>query len=252
MGIKHFIGSTTSSAVKDLIRSQRFPLTRYFPRGFDWIYDAQRFANTRKFQTIFDVGANVGQTAAGLASAFPNADIYCFEPISESFRVLDSRFGKRTHCLPIALGSAPAIMKVNLRRDSETNSLLSTDPDVTHYTGEVETIEVSTADLVCAQQRINSIDILKMDVQGWELEVLLGASAILGGGRVRFIFSEVGFDHRSVEMVSFGDIFDAVTKYGFIFCGFYDAYRYGPQKRFVPFCNALFLNPKFETEQPHS
>ena len=95
--------------LEDLILSSSlFPLTRYVPHGHSCWYDIQRFASTRELGVIFDVGANVGQTARRLIKYFPNACIYCFEPSSDSYKKLHAVYGWRrnVHCIPMALGGA--------------------------------------------------------------------------------------------------------------------------------------------------
>jgi FkbM family methyltransferase len=246
MGIKYLIGAAAGTVLETILRSRAFPLTRYFPRGVVWMYDAQRFIGTRKFNVIFDVGANIGQTAEGLLRFFPTAKIYCFEPVSSSFGILNARFGKRVNCLQLALGGEAAEKEIKLRDDPEMNSFLSTYQRPGHYTGDSEFVSVSTVDQICLEHGITAIDVLKMDVQGWELEVLRGASTMLGSNRVRFIFTEVGFRRNDAEMVMFGDLDAAISQLGFLFCGFYDLFRYGRAKEFTLFGNALYLNPNFQ------
>jgi FkbM family methyltransferase len=245
MGLKYQIGSFAGGVVERALRSRTLPLTRYFPRGYSWMYDAQRFAGQRRFETIFDVGANVGQTANALLRFFPDAKIYCFEPIGASFKVLEANYGTRTVCMQMALGATPGTMDVKLRSDSELNSLRADFDRPGYYAGGTETVKISTADLFCAERGVRTIDILKMDVQGWEIEVLRGASGLLGSNRIRYVYAEVGFRRNDVEMVMFGDLDEEMAKHGFLFSGFYDAYRYGPSKEFMLFANVLYTNPNF-------
>ena len=60
MSWKYLLGSSVHLIAKNTLSSKWFPLTRYFPRGRHWRYDTQRFAGTRDFNVLFDVGANVG------------------------------------------------------------------------------------------------------------------------------------------------------------------------------------------------
>jgi FkbM family methyltransferase len=245
MGFKHRVGATVSLAIEEILSCQSFPLTRYFPRGINWTYDIQRFAGTRNFQVIFDIGANIGQTVYGLLKFFPRADIYCFEPVTSSFGELSASYGDCAKCFKMAMGSVPAQKEIKLRHFSEMDSFLSRDPDPSHYSGKSEIVQISTVDIFCAEHGISSLDVLKMDVQGWELEVLRGADKMLAANRVRYIFTEIGFDRDDTEMVPFGDLDKAISRHGFLFCGFYHFFRHGPMKEFVSFGNALYLNPNF-------
>ena len=64
---------------------------------------------------IFDVGANVGQTAAGFREHFPGAEIHCFEPVPASFRALQSHTaGMDIRCHQLAMSDTPGRVKVRL------------------------------------------------------------------------------------------------------------------------------------------
>ena len=86
-----------------------------------------------------------------------------------------------------------------------------------------------------------------MDVQGWELEVLKGAEEMILANKVRYIFSEVGFrDEGHPDLHPFATIHQALTKYGYLFSGFYDLSRYGDRKQFTLFGMALYTNPSLD------
>ena len=54
------------------------------PLGQDPFSDIVRLSGTRAVRTIFDVGANVGQTASALSAMFPESTIYSFEPFADT------------------------------------------------------------------------------------------------------------------------------------------------------------------------
>jgi tRNA1(Val) A37 N6-methylase TrmN6 len=64
-----------------------------FPSGLDLAYDLKRILDGNQLQTVFDVGANVGQTALYFNKHFPNANIYSFEPVKGTFGTLESNVG---------------------------------------------------------------------------------------------------------------------------------------------------------------
>jgi FkbM family methyltransferase len=171
MGLKYTIGASTSALLHSVLSSRAFPLTRYFPRGKSWLYDAQRFAGHRNLNVVFDVGANIGQTTEAVLQYLPKARIYCFEPVSTTFNALVAHHGAKENvsCIRQALGAHRGTATIQLRQDSGYNSLLVTEVGSQYLTGAQENIEVNTIDLFCADQRIEQIDMLKMDVQGYEL-----------------------------------------------------------------------------------
>lgn len=64
--------------------------SRYLPIGADLRIDVTVRAGHRNVHTIFDVGANRGQTYRTFRRDFPQAEIYSFEPVTESFEILSS------------------------------------------------------------------------------------------------------------------------------------------------------------------
>ena len=83
--MRFIVGSRMSHLRHAILSAPWFPLTRYIAKGSYALYDIQCFSGTRHFNVIFDVGANVGQTAHGLISYFPVSQIYCFEPATAPF-----------------------------------------------------------------------------------------------------------------------------------------------------------------------
>jgi FkbM family methyltransferase len=247
MGWKYSIGSGINGALDALMSSPIFPLTKYFPRGYNWMYDAQRFAATRHFDTIFDVGANIGQTTKGLIRYFPNANIYCFEPVAASFAKLRKNYCLNANVHPIqkALGSESGQISIALHNDSELNTLVTNSRRMEDLSGETETVQVMTIDQFCRNADLAHIDLLKIDVQGWEVSVLSGASSMLSRNKVHFVLSEVAFRRADADMQHVGELSDFMESNGFWLCGFYDPFRWGKNKQFFGFTNALYLNQNF-------
>ena len=209
------------------------------PYGHNWTYDLRRFGG-RSIGPIFDVGANIGQTAWALVRYFPSDPIYCFEPVAGAFDTLQRVYGHRVHCIRKALGSAPGTAQIKLHSNSELNTLARPGPLAsTCGLDQTETIEVDTVDDFARSAGVDRIGLLKMDVQGWELEVLKGARRFLDEKRVRFVFAEVGFHADNTDMQGFAELNDYLSGRGFVFSGLYDQFRWG-DKRQVHFANALY------------
>ena len=74
-----------------------------------------------------------------------------------------------------------------IRDNSELNTLVSSSEGVD--ASRTEMIEISTVDEMMALKNISHLDLLKMDVQGWEMEVIRGASDLIANHNVMFIFA---------------------------------------------------------------
>jgi FkbM family methyltransferase len=243
MNWKLAIGSAAHSATHAVLASPLLPLYIHRPRGVSWLHDIQRFAGTRDLKTIFDVGANIGQTVHECLRYFPRAQIYSFEPVTSSFDVLRERYSKYPNVHPInkALGRATGIETIRLHQESTLNTLIIGTPRDSGLTDQSQTIAITTIDQFCVEQSLSLIDILKIDVQGYETYVIEGASEAIAAGRVRFIFAEVAFSRSDTDMQHIGDFSDLMEKHGFRFCGLYEQYRSGPRKQYVWFGNALYV-----------
>ena len=149
------------------------------------------------------MGANVGQTAWGLfVRYFPGATIYCFEPAAGPFGVLQCKYGSRrnVHCINAALGADAEKRTLLVGADTELNTFVARDGPRGGPLTDHEVVEVDTVDRLCAARDIAQIDVLKMDVQGWECAVLSGAARMVAERRVRFVVSEVGFSRLDAHM----------------------------------------------------
>jgi len=86
---------------------------------------------------------------------------------------------------------------------------------------------------------------LKLDIQGWELEVLRGCEAMLGRDAIHFIFAEVGFERLDTHIQQFSELHEFMEGNRFNFCGLYENCRYGAAGQFVCVANALYVNTAF-------
>ncbi len=220
MNWRLFVGGKLERLRSGVVASHAFPLTRYYPYGRYLYYDAQRFAGTRHFEIIFDVGANIGQSVVGFQRWFPQATVYAFEPVAASFEVLCRRFGRypNMHFSNVAVGDQVGEGVIYTHAYSQLDTMVS---DSRSGASGEQTISVTTIDTFCEGHGVEHIDLLKIDVQGWELNVLRGAKRMLSERRVRFAKIEAGF-HRRKDTQDFGRLNDFMVAGGYVFCGLYD------------------------------
>ena len=76
--------------------------------GHDECADIKAAYGMTPVKCVFDVGANVGQSARKFIKAFPRATIYCFEPVVDCFNRLTASFAGngQVQCHQMALGRA--------------------------------------------------------------------------------------------------------------------------------------------------
>jgi FkbM family methyltransferase len=222
---KTFVAVCESFSGRDKIRARCNPFSRWPPA------------------VIVDAGANVGQTALRYHQHWKAARIYSFEPVRATFLQLSASCAgiSAIECLNIALGAKSEAGQIHKFPDSQLSTLAE---QPAHSTGEdhsVEAIVIRRLDEFAAERSIDCVDLLKIDVEGYELQVLLGASGLLSSAKIRAVYAECSLGAKPSAHVGMTEIDRMLVQYGFRFSGLYEAFRWGPQKRFFGFANGLWL-----------
>jgi FkbM family methyltransferase len=241
MGINYWVGKTFAS-LRDAALVRRAPvLWSRYPRGHVLELDLARWTQKRPLKVIVDVGANVGQTALEFSRWFPTSAIHSFEPVKANFDLLRMRtvHSKQISAHHAACGAQSGTQMIRYGVHSHLHSLAAQGTTIAPDAG--ESVSVTTVDEFSAQHSIASIDLLKTDTEGYDLEVLRGAEAMLSRGAIRFVFVEAGLNGQQGQ-TPFCKIFERLAPHGFVFSGFYDPMRGGENREILWFCNALFTH----------
>jgi FkbM family methyltransferase len=93
------------------------------------------------------------------------------------------------------------------------------------YMGECGTVQVkmTTIDDFCKDESIGQIDLLKIDTQGYELEVLKGATRLLNSKSIGIIYTEVCFVRYYQHQPLFQDVYDYLYKQGYRLVALYES-----------------------------
>jgi FkbM family methyltransferase len=183
-----------------------------------------------EIRTVMDLGANVGQTTSELRRLFPQSTIHAFEPTPKSREAFAALHEKDEHVSlwPYAISDEPGNATFHINERSMTNSLLAVSPESSKWVGEANSkqvssieVEVKTLNEFCRENDIESVDVLKMDIQGGELAALKGALELLDQGRVRYIGLEVNFVALYEGQTYFHEVQKFLTDHGFELVGLY-------------------------------
>ena len=150
----------------------------------DWV-NLARFLSPNERVLLVDIGANVGEFTAKFLSIYNNGRSICFEPVSRTYELLRSRFAEdaRVGAHRIALSDRDVSAEIYLHEDNRLCSLTSYKREANEYyrTGPAQS-EITTC------RRLDNIEFarepdeklfVKIDVQGFELETILGGMQTL-------------------------------------------------------------------------
>lgn len=195
--------------------------------------------------TLFDVGANDGAYLHfALQVLGKHVKAYAFEPQSASFEYLEKRFANdpRVELMRLAVGKAAGSADLFFGKEGETTASLNFNS--TQGQSLSETVRLTTVDEVCSASGIEHIDLLKIDTEGYEMEVLIGASAMIETGRISSIQFEFGdtFIHTPFH---FADLWDLLSSryriYRILRHGLYEVPRYSPDLEIYKLANFLCM-----------
>ena len=136
-------------------------------------------------ETIIDIGSNKGQFILLMEQIFPNKIVYSFEPIIEMINKQKKfyKYKKNITFHNLALGSSICSKEFLITSRMDSSSFLkvvsNTNKSKNYSVIEKRDIKVSTLDEIFLNEKISHPILIKMDVQGYELEVLKGANDLL-------------------------------------------------------------------------
>lgn len=136
---------------------------------------------------IIDGGAHRGDFVHAIRRVLPNASFICFEPAPELVSELRATFigDPLVVIVAAALGDVASTAKFNLNKALATNSLLPSADQTTGSLRELITtqatvdVEVTTIDAALDELNQPVVDIIKLDLQGYDFPALIGATQAL-------------------------------------------------------------------------
>lgn len=199
---------------------------------------------------IIDGGAYRGDFSLQMAKAFSLATIYAFEPKKASYGLLSKNTAKmsrvKTYNYALSSSSGKSVLQTNV--SPLTSSLSDTSEEGLHYFKEYNqadgTEEVETTSLFdfLSSREISDIDLLKLDLQGHELQAIKGLAEFIGS--VKLIFLEVQFLEIYRDTPLFSEVETHLRSKGFVFYQFTGLVR-SPMDGRLLYGDAIFFNKKY-------
>ena len=234
--------------IKKLFRKLGFDLIRYNPASSQNTRILE-FFSTYKIDTVLDVGANIGQFAMGLRESGYKGRIISFEPLSEAYShlLINSKKDANWIIAPrMAIGNKEGKKTINISGNSYSSSILKMTE--THIKGAPDSAYIDSEEIY-----INKLDniwgtflknkdsiFIKIDVQGYELEVLEGAINTLP--KIKGIQIELSLVPLYENQLLFRDMLDYITNLGFELWDMLPVFRDRQSGKLLQF-DGIFFRP---------
>ena len=188
---------------------------------------------------ILDVGANVGQFSKKMATACPNSTIFSFEPNPSLHHLFESNLkGFDKVCLrKQGLGSVSGTLDLSI---DDRNSLVSSFA----YDHGMRTVscDMTTIDEFLETNKISKVGLLKIDVEGFEIEVLKGCAKSFAAGMIDSVILEATFTPNRIKSSDAIELINYMRNFSYKPQGFYDLdYAHITKKGIFKLGNLLFV-----------
>ncbi len=177
-GLKYYIINTHDSVGRDLF--------------FDGIYEPLTIRKIEEHlvagEVMIDAGANIGAICLPIAKHHA-VSVYAFEPAVQIYATLQKNMSLNdtgnVHAFPLALsGQCGEVDFYESEKVHGWSGIVKID-NFHHYK-----VETTTLDTFVKENNIDTIAVLKVDVQGWEYYVLKGAEKLIQQKKIKNIFFE--------------------------------------------------------------
>lgn len=191
----------------------------------------KKIAKLLQNSVVVDVGANIGNYSNKIKNSSPSTNLYAFEPHPNTFKELEIQANQNHYvALNAACSDVPGSLKLYDYENKTSHASLYKDVIDKIHKGVSQTwdVKVTTIDEFVKTSEIDRIRLLKIDTEGNELKVLLGAKQSLAEGLIDIIQLEFN-EMNVVSRVFFRDIYETLNNYvlyrllpdGLVFLGEY-------------------------------
>lgn len=232
---------------------KQFGLELRYRSGNDPIEDLRRLLHLRDVRTIVDGGAYRGTFSKEMARAFPQSRIFAFEPTPASHDVLTRNVADvpQVERQRLALGIRKGTATFYSNGSPLTNSLRRSSDAGHRYFGELVageaplTVEVTTLHDFAHEHGIDRFDLIKLDLQGNELDALRGLGDF--APLVQAAFIEVQFVPLYAGAPLFSDVDGWLRRKGLVLYQLYELVRSANDGRLL-YGDALFVRAEILAE----
>lgn len=161
---------------------------------------------------IIDGGANVGDYSLLVHQIIPDCKIYSFEPVESTFQKLMENKKDHSNIIPIKKGlfKENCSSEINFYISDEHSSLYDI-PGLPYGSDHKQIIDLVRGDDFIKENKLDRIDLLKLDIEGAEYDALIGFEDGIKSGKIKAIQFEYGYINISTKrlLIDFYIFFEA-------------------------------------------
>ena len=228
--IKNHIGRLALRIIKFLARKAKIDLIPLayqengITKSYNYVASGELyFINTflhsiikTKDPVFYDVGGNKGDYTLMLNESFPKSKITTFEPNPNTYKVLKENVKGNAILINKGVGESNGKLELFFDVNNKTSVQASSNPEILKQISKTSELASVNIDVIKLDEFVKEdvIDLLKIDVEGFELEVLKGAEKLIKENRIKIIqfeFNEVNIIQRRFLK----DFYDCLPNYMF-------------------------------------
>ena len=180
---------------------------------------------------VFDVGAHYGETIKLFNKELNIKKIYSFEASSKNYKILKKNIfkydQKKVETLNYGIGNKITKSYINQTIESSSSTINELNINSKYLKKKLKIlnikdknsfqhkvpIEIITLDYFIEKKKIENVDLLKIDTEGYEFNVLKGLSK--HNQKIKLVYFEHHYDDMIIKNYKFGDIHQLLENYGF-------------------------------------
>ena len=186
---KNRLGRFLFSLSQSLLNSLNNKINDSDLNGENWFLQN---LNHSEIKVVFDVGANVGKWSLELKKVNPEAIVYAFEPVPETFNKLNLISSKNPKIFAQCKALSDQSGKLTFHFFPSQSTFSSAFDHSMGKEGIKIEVESITGDEFCKNNSIDSIDLLKIDTEGFESKIMLGFKEMFETGQIKIVQFEYG------------------------------------------------------------
>lgn len=177
-----------------------------------------KFVDPVKIDVIFNIGALNGVEALLFNNYLPKSHIFLFEAALVPFKLTVDNVSGIPNITPVlcGLGNSDGSETLNLFRNPGLNSFLENIDSESSFDLKIlsEPVPIAKAETYCLTNKIKKVDLIWIDVQGFEIEVFKGFGNMLKD--VSVIQTECSWKPKYHNQPSYKDVCDYLHQFGFV------------------------------------